>query len=88
MTLRNRHPERRGQVLIIVAFAMVVLMGIGAIVIDLGLSWMLRRHEQNAADPASIAAAAYIEEGDNATTRAKMHTAACFYAKASSNQTT
>jgi hypothetical protein len=81
MTLSNRHPERRGQVLIIVAFAMVVLMGIGAIVIDLGLSWMLRRHEQNAADPASIAAAAYIEEGDNATTRAKMHTAACFYAK-------
>lgn len=81
MTLDSRHPARRGQVLIIVAFAMVVLMGIGAIVIDLGLSWMLRRHEQNAADPASIAAAAYIEEGDNATTRAKMYTAACFYAK-------
>ena len=81
MTSSGRHPGERGQVLIIVAFAMVVLMGIGAIVIDLGLSWMLRRHEQNAADPASIAAAAYIEEGDNATTWAKMHTAACFYAK-------
>jgi hypothetical protein len=73
--------EPRGQVLIIVAFAMVVLMGIGAIVIDLGLSWMLRRQEQNAADPASIAAAAYIEEGNNAATWTKMHTAACFYAK-------
>lgn len=81
MASRGQQPVRHGQVLIIVAFAMVVLLGIGAIVIDLGLSWMLRRHEQNAADPASIAAAAYIEEGDSATTRAKMHTAACFYAK-------
>lgn len=80
MTPRSR-PQPRGQVLVIVAFAMMVLMGIGAIVIDLGLSWMLRRHEQNAADPASIAAAAYIEEGDTPETWAKMHTAACFYAK-------
>ena len=71
----------RGQALIIVAFSMVVLLGIGAIVVDLGLSWMLRRHEQNAADPAAIAAARYIEEGDTAATRDKMHTAACFYAK-------
>ena len=71
----------RGQALIIVAFSMVVLLGIGAIVIDLGLSWMLRRHEQNAADPAAIAAARYIEDGDTPATRDKMHTAACFYAK-------
>jgi hypothetical protein len=70
----------RGQVLIIVAFAMLTLMAIGAIVVDLGLSWMLRRHEQNAADPAAVAAAAYIEEGDSPATRAKMHIAACFYA--------
>jgi hypothetical protein len=81
MTPPRPRTQAKGQVLIIVAFAMVVLMGIGAIVIDLGLSWMLRRQEQNAADPASIAAAAYIEEGDNATTWTKMHTAACFYAK-------
>ena len=53
----------RGQV-IIVAFSMVVLLGICALVVDLGLSWMLRRQEQNAADPASIAAARYIKEGD------------------------
>ena len=50
--------------MIIVAFSMVVLLGICALVVDLGLSWMLRRQEQNAADPASIAAARYIEEGD------------------------
>jgi hypothetical protein len=71
----------RGQVLVIVAVAMMVILAVGAIVIDLGLSWMLRRHEQNAADPAAIAAAAYIEDGDSATTRARMDGAACFYAQ-------
>lgn len=76
-----QRPVHRGQILIIVAFALMVIMGIGAIVIDLGLSWMLRRHEQNAADPAAIAAAAYVEEGDSPATRAKMDHAACFYAK-------
>ena len=72
---------RRGQAMIIAAFSMVVLLGIGAIVVDLGLSWMLRRQEQNAADPGAIAAARYIEEGDSAATRQKMHVAACFYAQ-------
>ena len=67
--------DSRGQALIIVAFSMVVLLGIGALVIDLGMSWMLRRHEQNAADPASLAAARYIEDGDYTA----MRTAACFY---------
>jgi len=73
--------QDRGQALVIVAFSMVVLLGIGALVVDLGLSWMLRRHEQNAADPAAIAAARYIEDGDSPATRAKMQTAACFYVK-------
>lgn len=74
-------PSERGQALIIIAFSMVVLLGIAALVVDLGLSWMLRRQEQNAADPAAIAAARYIEEGDSADTRKKMHRAACFYAQ-------
>src|SRR5688572_13739044 len=81
MTRSIRHDPSRGQVLLIVAFAMLALVAIGAVVVDLGLSWMLRRHEQNAVDPAAIAASRYIEEGDSATTRTKMHTAACFYAK-------
>ena len=76
-----RRARERGQALIIVTFSMIVLLGIGALVVDLGLSWMLRRHEQNAADPAAIAAARYIEEGDSIATRDKMHTAACFYAQ-------
>jgi hypothetical protein len=74
-------PVPRGQAIIIVAFSMVVILGIGALVVDLGLSWILRRHEQNAADPAAIAAARYIEEGDTPATRDKMRAAACFYAK-------
>ena len=81
MTSARPPSPRRGQVLVIVAFAMMLLMAIGAIVIDLGMSWMLRRQEQNAADPAAIAAAAYIEEGDTFATRQKMDVAACFYAK-------
>ena len=67
--------------MIIVAFSMIVLLGIAAIVVDLGMSWILRRQEQNAADPGAIAAARYIEEGDSPATRAKMNTAACFYAQ-------
>ena len=81
MRMRYRSSGSQGQLLLIVAFGMITLLAIGAIVVDLGLSWMLRRHEQNAADPASIAAARYIEEGDSLATRNKMRTAACFYAK-------
>jgi len=78
---QSRHNHERGQALVIVASSMVVLLGVGALVVDLGMSWMLRRQEQNAADPAAIAAARYIEDGDSGATRGKMHTAACFYVK-------
>lgn len=54
----------RGQVLIIVASALMVLLAIAALVVDLGLSWMLRRQEQNAADPAALAAARFISDPD------------------------
>ena len=57
-------PAPRGQVLIIGAVAMAVLLGIAALVIDLGFSWMLRRQEQNAVDPAAVAAARYLPSGD------------------------
>jgi Flp pilus assembly protein TadG len=67
----------RGQVLIITAFAMIVLIAIAAIVVDLGFSWMLHRKEQNAADPAALAAAKYVPALD----KAKMEAEACFYAQ-------
>ncbi len=57
----------RGQVLPIMAAAMIVLIGIAALVIDLGFSWMLRRQEQNAVDPAALAAARFISDEDPLT---------------------
>jgi len=69
--------SQRGQVLIITAFAMIVLVAIAAIVVDLGFSWMLHRQEQNAADPAALAAAKYVPAKD----MAKMEAEACFYAQ-------
>ena len=53
-------PHPRGQILLVVAAGMIVLLGIGALAVDLGFSWMLRRHEQNAADTAALAAARWI----------------------------
>lgn len=71
--------EPHGQVLIITAFAMVVLVAIAAIVVDLGMSWMLHRQEQDAVDPASLAAAKWINPTVN---QAQMNAEACFYARA------
>ncbi len=74
----------RGQVLIVVSLALVVLMVIAALVVDLGMSWMLRRQEQNAADPAAIAAARHLRDSlGNATwNQAAANIDACFYAQA------
>lgn len=72
-----------GQVLVIVAFGLVALMGIGALVVDLGFSWMLRRQEQNAADPAAIAAARHLKDASGNPTwdQAAAEADACFYAR-------
>ena len=70
----------RGQVLIIAAAAMAVLIGIAALAIDLGFAWMLRRAEQNAVDPAAIAAARYLPGGEPGGPT-EMEKAACFYVK-------
>lgn len=71
----------RGQVLVITAAALIVLLGIAALVVDLGFSWMLRRQEQNAADPGALAAARWIDDTTGATIdMANATDAACFYA--------
>lgn len=73
----------RGQILVITAGGMVLLMAIAALVVDLGFSWMLRRQEQNAADPAAIAAARHLKDAmGNATwNQAAGEADACFYAR-------
>lgn len=75
--------ESRGQVLVITAVAMVVLLGIAALAIDLGFSWMLRRQEQNAADPAAIAAARHLKDplGKATWNQTAGESDACFYAR-------
>ena len=75
---RHSRSNERGQMLPIFAGALVLIMAIAALVIDLGFSFMLRRQEQNAADPGALAAARYIPQGSAG--RSAMWTAACFYA--------
>ena len=87
MTSRRSTYQRhdRGQVLVIVAASMIVLLGVAALVIDLGMSWMLRRDEQNAADPGAVAAARYIPPDNplvvSGAVQGQMELAACFYAR-------
>ncbi len=50
-------PQERGQALIIIVFAMLGLFGITALAVDGGMSYSDRRHAQNAADSAALAAA-------------------------------
>ncbi|HLE59348.1 MAG TPA: pilus assembly protein TadG-related protein [Candidatus Limnocylindria bacterium] len=83
----RRHDEH-GQILVMVAAGMVLLVAIAAIVVDLGMSWMLRRQEQNAADPAAIAAARFIKPYEEALDQVGRDAAllgmdqeACFYAQ-------
>lgn len=82
------HRRPNGQVLVIFAGGLITLMVIAALVIDLGFAFMIRRDEQNAADPAAIAAARFIRTGPPIVSGgpgtpepAKMRQAACFYAQ-------
>lgn len=76
--------QERGQILIITAVGMVVLLGVAALVVDLGMSWMLRRQEQNAADPGAIAAARWLKDpatGLASLNPGEMYADACVYAQ-------
>jgi hypothetical protein len=76
-----RRRSQRGQILVIFTGGLVLLLAIAALVIDLGFVWMIRRQEQNAADPGALAAARYIRYGTPAPNLEKMSEAACFYAQ-------
>lgn len=80
--LAAQSARQRGQILPIFAGGLVAILLIGALVVDLGFVFMMKRHEQNAADPGAVAAARYIRDGSltSAEKRAAMWTAACFYA--------
>ncbi len=60
---------------------MVVLLGIGALTVDLGFGWLMRRQAQNAVDPAALAAARWIDDVTGSSINStKAADAACFYA--------
>lgn len=78
------HGRERGQVLLLTALSLFILLGISAIVVDLGFSWMLHRQEQNAADTAALGAGRYMDPDTGLITDWPMaRAAACFYARES-----
>ncbi len=76
--MTHQRPER-GQILVIFAGGVVTILLIAALVIDLGLTFIVRRTEQNAIDPGAIAAARFIHAPGG--THGDMVAAACFYAQ-------
>ncbi len=81
MRARDTRETERGQTLVIFAGSLLVLLLIAALVFDLGMSFMLQRQEQNAADPGALAAAQYIPADSSGTVTPQMESAACFYAR-------
>lgn len=68
--------ESQGQILVMTAAAMFTLIAVAAVVVDLGMSWMLHRDQQNTVDPGAVAAARFIPDGN----KVKMDEVACRYA--------
>lgn len=66
-----------GQVLILFALALPVLLGLSAVVIDLGNLYVQKRTFQTSADAAAIAAAQDLANGDTASATGAACTATC-----------
>lgn len=58
----NRHRNERGQVLVIVAVALVAIMAMVGLVVDGGFAWGKQRDTQNAADAAAEAGAVVMAQ--------------------------
>jgi Flp pilus assembly protein TadG len=73
---RSRRREPKGQVLVLFALFLVVLIGATAITVDFG-SWLkVRRDYQNYADAASLAGSSFLSRPVDATKRAQARQAA------------
>jgi len=77
-----RHPSQRGQILVLVAFSLLVLMGLVGLAIDSGLAYGVKAKLASAVDAASIAGARALAEGvdDNARITAARSAAKDYYA--------
>ena len=58
--MKSKFNSERGQVLIIIALALIGLIGMVGLAVDGGMAFSDRRHAQNAADTASLAGALAI----------------------------
>ena len=58
--LRDRGGSERGSVAITVALSLTVLLGLAALVVDVGLNWAARTSAQTAADSAALAGASRL----------------------------
>ncbi len=75
--LRSSRRHERGAAAILVAGLAVVLLGVGAIAVDMGQVYAKRASLQNAADMAALAAAAHLD-GSNTCTSAARATAEAY----------
>ena len=66
--MKSKLFRERGQALIVIALAAIALFGIAGLAIDGSIKFSDRRHAQNAADAAALAAALGKGAGDDATT--------------------
>lgn len=66
--LRSAYADKRGSVAIIVAIAMIALMGVAAVVIDISYIYNVRRQLQNATDQSALAGAAQIYQSAGVST--------------------
>jgi Flp pilus assembly protein TadG len=70
--IRRFWHARDGAVAIYVAFASVIMIGFGALVVDAGRAYTLQTELQNAADAAALAGAAELDRTATSITRAQM----------------
>ncbi|MEX0618119.1 MAG: pilus assembly protein TadG-related protein [Pseudohongiellaceae bacterium] len=67
----NRRSKQKGAYLVLMTVLLAVLVGFGAVAIDLGRIFVLRSEMQNAADAAAIAAAMELDGSAGARARAE-----------------
>ena len=75
----NQKLNEKGQALIVIAIAGIVLFGFAALAIDGSMALSDRRHAQNAADTAALAGALAYSRGNNIDTAARSRATANSY---------
>lgn len=68
---RQRAPDETGQVVVLFAICLVVLLGFAALVLDVGFAYYADRSLQASADAAALAGAQELPDAATATTLAR-----------------